>query len=127
MNRRFIILLLVLMFMYSGLKKLIKLGNTETKQFTNVYGLSKPVARFLVFSAGLLEVVASGIILWYEFSGTNSSTRNTIVNYAVSALIVFTILATLLFKIYPRVKMSPLLANLSVLAGLIMYKKNLLE
>lgn len=115
------------MFMYSGLKKLIKLGNTETKQFTNVYGFEKPVARFLVFSAGLLEVVASGIILWYEFSGTNSSTRNTIVNNAVSALIVFTILATLLFKIYPRVKMSPLLANLSVLAGLIMYKKYLLE
>ena len=127
MTRRWIILLLVLMFVYSGLKKIAKLGNTETKQFTHVYGMSKALARLLVFSAGILEVVASGIILWYEFSSVTHSGATKLVRYATTALIVFTILATVLFKIYPRVEVSPLLANMSVLAGLLMYRQYFLN
>ena len=111
--------LLVLMFALSGFQKIIKLGDTQTKQFTDVFKIPYNIAKLLVLFAGVLEVVASGFILMHEMKPTNKSRKTA--KKAVLALIAFTIAATLVFKVYPKFKMIQTLSNMSVLGGLILY------
>ena len=110
------IFLLLLMFALSGVSKLIKLGNTQTKQFTDVFKLPHAAAQALVFLGGLIEVMAVVAILIGEFKSNKQITRNGIVG-----LIIFTLAATLLFKVYPKFKMIQFLANMSVLGGLLLF------
>lgn len=110
------IFLLLIMFALSGASKLIKIGNTQTKQFTDVFKLPHAAAQALVFLGGLIEVVAVVMILVGEFKNNKQTTR-----HGIAGLILFTVAATLLFKIYPKFKKIQLLANMSVLGGLILY------
>ena len=111
--------LLVLMFALSGFQKIMKLGDLQTKQFTDVFKLPYNVAKALVFLAGVLEVIGSGLILMHEMKPTSKSKKTA--RQAVLALIAFTIAATLVFKVYPKFKMIQTLSNMSVLGGLILY------
>jgi len=110
------IILLVAMFLASGIQKLMKLGDTQTKQFTEVFKLPMSVARTLVFLAGVLEVVAVVMIAVGESKKDKKTSR-----MGVLALAVFTVLATGVFKVYPKFKIKQFSANMSVLGGLILF------
>ena len=58
--------LLVLMFALSGFQKIMKLGDSQTKQFTDVFKIPYNIAKLLVLFAGVLEVIGSGLILMHE-------------------------------------------------------------
>lgn len=110
---------LTLMFLLSGAQKLVKLGGTQTRQFTDVFGLSEGLSKALVFGAGIVEVAAVLLILHFEMT----KKKKKMARHAVAALAAFTILVTLLFKVYPKFKMIQALSNLSVFGGLLLYYK----
>mgnify|MGYP001996783992 CR=1 FL=1 len=110
------IALLVTMFLLSGVQKIVKLGNTQTKQFTDVFKLPHKVAQALVFMAGIIEVAAVVLIIMGEYQNQKAVTRSGIIS-----LIAFTVLATAAFKVYPKFKTIQFLANMSVLGGLFLY------
>jgi uncharacterized membrane protein YphA (DoxX/SURF4 family) len=109
-------ILLVLMFLYSGTNKVTSLGRKEMKKLTRL-GLSRHHARSLNFLAGILEVTASLIVL-LSVTGVKMGRAKDI---ALKALIAFTALVTVLFKIWPRPsKLLGLTANLAVIGGLLL-------
>jgi uncharacterized membrane protein YphA (DoxX/SURF4 family) len=105
------------MFLYSGTKKVVTLGKNEHKKIMRL-GISKTPAKVLSFGAGVLEVVASLVVI---LAVLNVSVALRYKNLALKALILFTIVVTLLFKIWPQpTKMLGLTANLSVIGGLVL-------
>lgn len=102
------VVLISAMFAYSGLRKIVKLGNTETKHFTKNLKLSLSVSKALVFAAGVVEVVAVGMLYF-------DSTRRA----GLVVLIMFTLLVTVVFKLWPTLRIIPLLSNLAVVGGLL--------
>lgn len=110
-------LALTFMFLLSGLQKIYKLGRTQTKQFTDVFGMPYTIATMLIFAAGVYEVFSVFLILKHELFTENRQQAR----LGVLGLIIFTILVTILFKIFPRFKFIQFLSNLSVLGGLILY------
>ena len=107
---------LLFMFAMSGCTKIVRLGNIQTRQFTEVFGLSTSLAILIVFLAGVWECAAVGAILYGE---TQKSRKH--VQYGLISLIAFTIIATLIFKVYPKFKKTQVLANMSVFGGLLLY------
>lgn len=112
-------IMLLSMFLLSGAKKILKLGNTETKQFTDVFMMPLKLARVLVFSAGILEVVSLLLVFSGELMRNKPEAKKLRVA-GITTLIVFTILVTLLFKFYPKFKPVAALSNLAVLGGLLL-------
>lgn len=110
---------LLLMFLLSGAQKVRKLGNTQTKQLTSVFGLPQTMAQGFVLAAGILEVVTVMLIMRYEMYETQKGTARA----SVAILAAFTVLVTLAYKVYPTFKMIQALANLSVFGGLVLYYK----
>lgn len=107
---------LLAMFAVSGIGKVAKLGYTQTRQFTDVFGMPLWLAVAIVFLAGVWECAAVGAIAYGEVTH-----EHTFVRQGVLALLVFTVLATLLFKVYPRFKTIQVMSNLSVFGGLLLY------
>lgn len=116
MLRNLGIVLLVAMFLGSGLRKVARLGNIQTKQFTEVFKLPFALARALVLAAGVLEVAAVALIVVGESKGQKKFSR-----MGVLALAGFTVVATLAFKVYPKFKQTQFAANMSVLGGLLLF------
>ena len=110
------VILLLAMFGASGAQKIFKMGDTQTKQFTNVFQIPYCIAKMLVFIAGIIEIASVTLIFVGEQRGDRNMSRK-----GVEGLIVFTILATLIFKIYPRFKMIQFFSNMSILGGLILF------
>lgn len=108
--------LLLGMFVWSGAQKVYLLGRTQTGQFVKVFGLPEWLAVLVVFLAGVWELVAVAAIAGGEATGKKGLVRR-----GVEALMVFTVLATLLFKVYPKLKPIQIAANASVLGGLALY------
>lgn len=108
--------LLLGMFAWSGAQKIRHLGHVQTRQFVEVFGLPLSAAAALVLAAGVWEVGSVGAILYGEYSS-----RKWVVRRGIAALMVFTVLATLVFKVYPKLKPIQIAANASVLGGLLLY------
>ena len=108
--------LLLGMFAWSGGQKIWRLGRIQTRQFVEVFGLPLSLATALVFAAGLWEVGSVGAVAYGEYSS-----QRWLVRRGVEALMVFTVLATLIFKVYPKLKPIQIAANASVLGGLLLY------
>jgi uncharacterized membrane protein YphA (DoxX/SURF4 family) len=108
---------LVIMFLYSGINKTRSLGKKEMTKLTGL-GIPSKAAQTLNFGAGVLEIVASVIVILAAFNvGIGLKYRNT----ALVSLIAFTVLVTLLFKIWPKpAKLLGMTANLAVVGGLIL-------
>lgn len=106
------IVFIILMFIISGTNKTISLGTSEMSRFALKTGLSMEVSQMIVFAAGMYELIASMLILYGTFN--KDSFIATIGSYM---LILFTILATIIFYTMPF-KYKPYLSNLSVIAGL---------
>lgn len=106
------IVFIVLMFIISGTNKTMSLGTSEMTRFALKTGLTMEVSQMIVFVAGLYELIASILVLYGTFN--KDSFTASIGSYM---LILFTILATLIFYTMPF-KYKPFLSNLSVIAGL---------
>ena len=68
----------------------------------------------LLLLAGVWEVGASLVVLGTTYFDVHLTWRR----IALVSLVVFTVLATLMFKVYPKVKYYGLLSNVSVAGGL---------
>ncbi len=106
------IFLIVLMFIISGFDKTVSLGTSEMSRFSIKTGLPNDISQIIVLSAGIYELLASGMVL----HGTFNNDPN-IASIGTYMLILFTLLATLVFYTIP-LKYKPFLSNLSVIAGL---------
>ena len=106
------IFFIVLMFLISGANKTITLGSSEAARFAMKTGIAADVSQVIVFCAGLFELLAAGLVLYGAYKEDRMTAK--IGGYM---LILFTLLATLVFYAFPM-KYKPLLSNLSVMAGL---------
>jgi len=106
------VFLIVLMFIISGFDKTISLGTSEMSRFSIKTGLPNDISQIIVLSAGIYELLASGMVLYGTFNNDPM-----IASIGTYMLILFTLLATLIFYTMP-VKYKPFLSNLSVIAGL---------
>ena len=106
------IFLIVLMFIISGFDKTMSLGTSEMSRFSIKTGLPNDISQIIVLSAGIYELLASGMVLYGTFNNDPM-----IASIGTYMLILFTLLATLIFYTMP-VKYKPFLSNLSVMAGL---------
>lgn len=106
------IFLITVMFIVSGFDKILSLGNSEMSRLSNKTGLSLTLAKYIVLFAGIYELISSFMILYGSYyEDVSTASRGTI------ALIIFSILATLIFYTFPF-KYKPFMSNLSVIAGL---------
>merc|ERR1711869_117408 len=97
----------------SGLNKVITLGKSEAKRFSKkMNNLDKSLSQFIVFGAGVWELVASAIILYGIWN-----LNNIFLNYGSLMLMIFTIMSTLIFYVFPF-KYLPFLSNLTTLCAL---------
>lgn len=104
---------LILMFIVSGFTKVITLGNSESKRLSKkLINLNNNLSQLIVFSAGLWELLASAIILYgiWNFN-TNYLQIGSLM------LVLFTIMATLIFYVFPF-KHLPFLSNLTTTCAL---------
>lgn len=106
------IILIVLMFIISGLDKTISFGTSEMSRLSMKTGLSSDISQIVVLGAGIYELLASGLIIYGTLNNDPSMAA-----MGTYMLILFTLLATLIFYTMP-LKYKPFLSNLSVMAGL---------
>lgn len=106
------VFLIVLMFIISGFDKTVSLGTSEMSRFSIKTGLPNDISQIIVLSAGIYELLASGMVLYGTFNNDPM-----IASIGTYMLILFTLLATLIFYTMPM-KYKPFLSNLSVMAGL---------
>mgnify|MGYP003638763053 FL=1 len=106
------VFLIVLMFIISGFDKTVSLGTSEMSRFSIKTGLPNDISQIIVLSAGIYELLASGMVLYGTFNNDPM-----IASIGTYMLILFTLLATLIFYTMP-LKYKPFLSNLSVVAGL---------
>jgi uncharacterized membrane protein YphA (DoxX/SURF4 family) len=117
--------LLLSMFFLSGIQKVYKFPNT-VDNLRGKIGLNLPdaVYQLLIVLVILLEIMAPVIILYFLF--TNQMKQ--IAYYAALGLVLFTIVATILY--HPPVFMNyykslPFWANVSLTGGLLLLAKHI--
>jgi len=106
------IFLIVLMFIVSGVDKVISLGNSESLRLSNKLLVTQNTAATIVLLAGIYELVSSAMVLYGTFLNNKPVAKS-----GTHMLIIFTILATIIFYSFPF-KYKPFMSNLSVMAGL---------
>lgn len=114
--------LLVLMFILSGVTKVLSFGASEAPRFAAKTGLDERLSGRIVFVAGVWELAASALIL-YGVWALRGERALEAVTAGANALILFTALATLIFYANPLRgiwKLHPVLANLTAIAGLLL-------
>ncbi len=107
-------ILLVFMFLYSGIVKLATRGQKESKKLTSL-GISKQMAPILIIMAGIFEVVASCVVIAYVTNLVKFPRKY--FQITLWSLIAFTVLVTILFKFYPKFLPISITANLAVIGG----------
>lgn len=118
--RLFAAILLTTMFILSGFQKIITYAKTvdNFKGKLNV-NVNTKIYHLIIILVILLEILAPVIIIYHCITGEYSSYSN----YAIISLIVFTILATLLYHpldITNYYKSIPFWANISLIGGLLL-------
>jgi uncharacterized membrane protein YphA (DoxX/SURF4 family) len=122
--RLFAAILLTAMFVLSGFQKIITYAKTvdNFKGKMNV-NVNTKIYHLVILLVILLEILAPVIIIYHCITGEYSSYSN----YAIVSLIVFTILATLLYHpldITNYYKSIPFWANISLIGGLLLLLEN---
>jgi len=117
-------ILLTAMFVLSGFQKIITYAKTvdNFKGKMNV-NVNTKIYHLVILLVILLEILAPVIIIYHCITGEYSSYSN----YAIVSLIIFTILATLLYHpldITNYYKSIPFWANISLIGGLLLLLEN---
>lgn len=122
-NKLMISTLLVIMFLLSGINKLSGFSSVVDSLKQKVqYDMSDNLYNLAIVIVILIEIVAPVIIIYYAFTGNYKQEAY----YSVIALIIFTVLATLLYHFpdFSNYKKSiPFWANVSLLGGLLLLSK----
>ena len=109
----FAIIVFLLMFFISGTTKVSSLGASESARLAvKLPGGLAEFSQILVLLAGIFELISSLAIVY----GSVYDNKD-IAIYGIYGLILFTVLATLIFYTFP-LKYKPALSNLSVISGL---------
>lgn len=103
-----------LMFIISGIIKVKSFGYSEATRLSTKIGLNLDIAAYVVLAVGIWELISSALIGYGLYNKDK-----TIINYGLISLGIFTVLASLIFYVYPM-KYKPLLSNLSILGAIIM-------
>ena len=106
--------LLILMFIISGISKITTFGANESKRLSKKINIPKNYSQLIVFLAGIWEIISSIILLigiW--------NFNKTLIHYGSLSLIIFTIMATLIFYTLPF-KHLPFLSNLTTICALLL-------
>lgn len=124
-NEIFIVVLLVIMFIISGINKVFNFNGTGIglKEKLN-YNIPDYIYNLIIVIVILLEIIAPLIVIYYI---TTKKYREW-AYYSVIALVIFTILATLLYHFpdFSNYKRSlAFWANVSLLGGLLLLAKNI--
>lgn len=106
--------LLILMFILSGISKIFTLGKSESSRLSKKLSINENFGQLIVFFAGVWEII-SCIILLYGIWTFNQ----TLIYYGSLSLVIFTIIATLIFYVFPF-KHLPVLSNLTTICALIL-------
>lgn len=118
-------ILLTAMFFVSGYHKLNNFDKTVNNfkgKLSYALNLDDSIYNYIIYAVIALEIVAPIIIVYYYTTGKFRRFSN----YAVYGLIVFTILATLLYhplNINDYYKSIPFWANVSLIGGLLLLLK----
>ncbi len=109
----FSIITFIIMFVLSGISKVSSFGASESSRLATKLpeGISE-FSQIIVLLAGLFELISSFAIVYGSFYE-----KPDIAIYGIYGLILFTVLATLIFYTFP-LKYKPALSNLSVISGL---------
>lgn len=112
------VVLFVLMFILSGGNKILnyKSPASEALRFSRKTGISMINSENIVLLAGFWELISAGIIIYSIYYD------KTYLKTGVYSLMLFTLLATLIFYSMPF-KYKPFLSNLSVFTGLYLMLK----
>jgi len=112
-NVLFAIITFIIMFVLSGISKVSSFGASESSRLATKLpeGISE-FSQIIVLLAGLFELISSFAIVYGSFYE-----KPDIAIYGIYGLILFTVLATLIFYTFP-LKYKPALSNLSVISGL---------
>jgi uncharacterized membrane protein YphA (DoxX/SURF4 family) len=124
-NNGIITILLTAMFIISGLNKFYTFDETvNSLQQKLQYNINLDFYKFVIFIVILLEIMAPLIIINYAFTGKYKKEAY----YSTIALIIFTILATLIYH-FPNFtnykKSLGFWANMSLLGGLLLLLKTI--
>lgn len=112
--RNFLTICMIIMFVYSGISKIITLGQSEGNRFAKKVNISPNYGNIIVLLAGIFEIVCCLIIIY----GTLSDKKKYI-KTGIYGLVIFTILATLIFYTFPF-KNIQFLSNFTIMCGLLM-------
>lgn len=126
-NQIVITILLVSMFLLSGINKIYTFNDVVNglKQKMQ-YDFSENLYKVAIGIVIILEIIAPLIIIYYSITGK----RRDEAYYSVIALIIFTILATLMYHfpdLYNYKKSIPFWANISLIGGLLLLLKTTKE
>jgi uncharacterized membrane protein YidH (DUF202 family) len=112
----FIVGLSTTMFVISGINKLLGRGNDLERLSSRLPSIPSEYLKLVIISAGILELIASfGMI----YSSLNPIERGEIGAYSSLSLVIFTVLATLIFYVNPF-KYFPFISNLDTVSGLLL-------
>ena len=112
MNLLFLSLLVLLLFISSGLEKVFSV-QSNSKLLQTKIGVPLGLCTLVILGVIVLELVGSGVILYSASTGS----RKNLARISIVGLILFTVLATVLFHMSEP---SQILKNLSVIGGLIL-------
>lgn len=108
---------ITLLFFLSGFEKIYLFGKS-TGKFAKKIGVSLTLAQLIISFVIVLELVAPSIIAAYLFTGLTSLVP--FFKFSVIALMLFTILATMMYHnpIKSKEKYYAFMSNVSTLGGL---------
>ena len=104
-------LMVLLLFMFSGGEKLFNVSHNSKLLQSKCAWLPLGLCTLAIALVVLLELVGSGVILYSVSTGS----KKNLAKVSILGLIVFTVLATVLFHMSEP---SQILKNLSVIGGL---------
>ena len=115
-------ILLTAMFFLSGFNKINKFTKTvENLQSKMNININENIYKLIITFVIILEILAPLIIVYYYVTGKDLVQQGTM--YAIYGLIIFTILATILYHplyVNDYYKSIPFWANMSLIGGLLL-------
>lgn len=106
--------LLILMFIISGVTKVFTLGEIESKRLSNKLNLNIDISQLIVFIGGLWEIISCVLLLYGIWT-----LQENLILYSSISLVLFTIIATFMFYVFP-IKYLPILSNLTTVCALLL-------
>lgn len=109
--------LLVLQYVLSGFQKILFTRSCKDADLMKgMLGDRCVLNMTVLILAGIWELAASAAALYTTYTDTHEQLRM----ISLLSLAVFTVLATLMFKVWPKVKYYGLISNVAVTGGLVL-------